>query len=174
MHRGIEITPGTLGKTERWSVGWVARVSTSTKQGESQGAFVVKRINLEIDEMLPRYFLYQRLCFHEARHDSSLFGLGCPSRHVHHTLFSQLPRVSTMASTSQTQEGPDGVPSTFDADIQVLSHAKDTSGIPPVQDAFASTSALLTTIKVRSLPFRRCELQTHVYSGPDLQQTVLR
>ena len=78
-----------------------------------------------------------------------------------------------MASTSQTQERPDGILSTLDTDIQVLSHAKDTSGIPPVQDAFASTSALLTTIKVRSLPFRRCELQAHVYSGPDLQQTVL-
>ena len=53
-----------------------------------------------------------------------------------------------MASTSQRQEGLDGVLTTLDADIQVLSHAKDTCGIPPVQDAFDSAGALLATIRV--------------------------
>jgi hypothetical protein len=70
-------------------------------------------------------------------------------------------------------EGRDGVLSTLDADIQVLSHAKDTCGIPPVQDAFDSAGALLTTIRVRSLLLRGCELQAHVSSGFDLQQTGL-
>ena len=78
-----------------------------------------------------------------------------------------------MDSTPQRQEGPDGVPSTLDTDIQVLSHAKDTCGIPPVQDALDSAGALLATIKVCSLPFRGCELQAHVHSGPDFQQTGL-
>ena len=56
-----------------------------------------------------------------------------------------------MGSTSQRQEKPNGVPSTLDADIQVLSQAKDTCGIPPVQGVFDSAGALLTTIRVRSL-----------------------
>ena len=57
-----------------------------------------------------------------------------------------------MASTSQRQDGRDGVLSALDADVQVLNHAKDTCGAtPPAQDAFDSASALLTTIKVRSL-----------------------
>ena len=79
-----------------------------------------------------------------------------------------------MDSTSQRQEGLDGVLSTLDADIQVLSHAGGTSGIPPVQDALDSAGALLTTIRVYSFPFRGCELQAHDYSGPDLQQRGLR
>ena len=56
-----------------------------------------------------------------------------------------------MASTSQRQDGRDGVLSALDADVQVLNHAKDTCGAPPAQDAFDSASTLLTTIKVRSL-----------------------
>lgn len=79
-----------------------------------------------------------------------------------------------MASTSQGQNGRDGVLSTLDTDIQILNHAKDTCGIPPVQDAFDSTGSLLTTIRVRSLSLRSCGLQAHVFSGPDVQQTGLR
>ena len=79
-----------------------------------------------------------------------------------------------MDSTSQRWEEPDRVLSTLDADIQVLNHAKDTCGIPPVQNAFDSTGSLLTTIRVRPLQFCGCVLQAHVHSGPDVQQTGLR
>jgi hypothetical protein len=87
---------------------------------------------------------------------------------------SQLPQVSTMASTSQGNDGRDGLSSTLDSDIQVINRARDTSGIPPAQDAFDSAGALLTTIRVRSLPLRGCELQAHIHSGPDVQQTGIR
>ena len=40
--------------------------------------------------------------------------------------------------------------SSLDADIQVLSHAKDGCNVPPAQDAFGCSSVLLTTIRVRS------------------------
>ena len=70
------------------------------------------------------------------------------------------------ASTSQKQKGPNGVRSTLDADIQALDHAKDTCGLLPAQDAFDSSSALLTTIRVRSLRFGHDGVQTHnVYAG---------
>ena len=76
-----------------------------------------------------------------------------------HIAFPQRPRISTMASTSREQNGRDGALSTFDADIQALNHAKDTCGLPPAQGAFDSSSALLTTIKVRShSPARRFKL----------------
>ncbi|KAF9783223.1 hypothetical protein BJ322DRAFT_1212034 [Thelephora terrestris] len=52
-----------------------------------------------------------------------------------------------MASTSQSHDGRDGLSSTLDTDIQVITRARDTSGIPPAQDAFDSAGALLTTIR---------------------------
>ena len=70
-----------------------------------------------------------------------------------------------MASTSQKQKERDGVRSTLDADIQAVERAKGACGLPPAQDAFGSSSALLTTIRVRSFPFRRDELRAHVYAG---------
>ena len=70
-----------------------------------------------------------------------------------------------MASTSQTQKGRNTVPSTLDADIQVINHAKGTCGVRPVQVAFDSASALLTTIRVRSHLFRGYEVRTQVHSG---------
>ena len=79
-----------------------------------------------------------------------------------------------MASVSGRQEERDGIPSTLDANIQTLNHAKDTCRIPPVQDAFDSAGALLTTIRVRSLTPRVCGLQAHVSSGSNVQQTGLR
>lgn len=54
-----------------------------------------------------------------------------------------------MASVSQRPKGHDGVLSTLDLFIQVLSLAKDTCGIPPAQAVFASACALLTVIRVR-------------------------
>ena len=67
-----------------------------------------------------------------------------------------------MASTSHSQEWPDGVLSMLDADIQAINRAKDTCGIPPVQNAFDSPGALPTTISVRSLQFRGWVLWAHV------------
>ena len=81
------------------------------------------------------------------------------------TLLLQLPRVSTMASTSRIQKGRSGVPSTLDADIEVMNLAKGTCGIQPAQIAFDSASALLTTIRVRSHLFRGCGVRAHVHSG---------
>ncbi|KAF9783177.1 hypothetical protein BJ322DRAFT_140105 [Thelephora terrestris] len=52
-----------------------------------------------------------------------------------------------MASTSQRHDGRDGLSSALDTDIQVITRARDTSGIPPAQDAFDSAGALLTTIR---------------------------
>ena len=76
-----------------------------------------------------------------------------------------------MDSTPKRQEGPDGVLSPLDADIQVLNHAKDTCGIPPVQGVLDSAGVLLTTIRVCSLPFRGCQFQVHLSPGPGVQQT---
>jgi hypothetical protein len=56
-----------------------------------------------------------------------------------------------------TQQPKDGVPPTLDAFIHVLSVAKDTCGIPPVQITFRSASALLTMIRVR-LPLPGVEM----------------
>ena len=74
-----------------------------------------------------------------------------------------------MASTSEKQKRPDDVRSTFDADIQALNHAKDSCGIPPAQDAFDSSSALLTALRVQLLLFHRDWFQSHVYAGLDGQ-----
>ncbi|KAF9783190.1 hypothetical protein BJ322DRAFT_1110074 [Thelephora terrestris] len=52
-----------------------------------------------------------------------------------------------MASTSQRHDGRDGLSSALDTDIQVITRARDTSGIPPAQDALDSAGALLTTIR---------------------------
>ena len=79
-----------------------------------------------------------------------------------------------MASASQRQRGRDGIRSTLDADVQALDHAKDTCGLPPAQDAFDSSSALLTTIKVPSLLFRHGEPRAHIYAGQYGQRTGLR
>jgi hypothetical protein len=57
-----------------------------------------------------------------------------------------------MASTSQPPKGRDGLLSTLDVFIQVLTTAKDTCGIPPAQIAFGSASALLTMIRVHFHP----------------------
>lgn len=70
-----------------------------------------------------------------------------------------------MDSTSQEQKGPDVVLSTLDADIQVINRAKDAYGIQLAQDAFDSSSTLLTTIKVRPLLFRHDEPRAHICAG---------
>ena len=78
-----------------------------------------------------------------------------------------------MASTSQTQEGRDGVPSTLDADIKVINIAKGTCGIRPVQIAFDSASALLTTIRVQFHLFRGYDVRAHAHLGLHSRKTGL-
>lgn len=56
-----------------------------------------------------------------------------------------------MATESLQLEGRDHTLTTLDTLVRVLDAAKDTSGIPPAQAAFGSTSDLLTVIRVRSL-----------------------
>ena len=56
-----------------------------------------------------------------------------------------------MASTSKTT-GHDGVLLMRDSLILALGIAKDACGIPPAQAAFASATAILMTIRVRSFP----------------------
>ena len=69
------------------------------------------------------------------------------------TVFSQLPRLSAMASTSQRPKERDGVLPTLDVLIQALSVVEGACGaIPPAQIAISSASALLTMIRVRSFP----------------------
>ena len=95
------------------------------------------------------------------RQRSSLFGFFSSWRR-YHTTSPRPPRISAMASTSERQKKRDTVLSTFDADIQLLNHARETRDLPQAQDAFDSAGALLTTIKVRSLLFRRDGLRAHV------------
>ena len=66
-----------------------------------------------------------------------------------------------MSPASRALEEHDGVFSTLDGFIQVLSIAKDACGIPPAQAAFGAASALLTTIRVRFPLFYGDELQIH-------------
>jgi hypothetical protein len=71
---------------------------------------------------------------------------------VCHTAFSQLPRVSTMASTSQQSKGRDGA---LDSECGHR-YSEPCEGClwhPPAQAAFGSVSILLTMIRVSSLLF---------------------
>ena len=88
-------------------------------------------------------------------------------------LFSLAPPLSTMASTSKQSKRRDGIISTLDVFIQVLSIAKDTCAVPPAQIAFGSASVLLTMIRVH--PSLLCEknLSTHACLGHDGQRPGL-
>ena len=72
-----------------------------------------------------------------------------------HPLFPKILRTSTMTSIPQQSKRRDGALSTLDAYIQAVNLAKDTCGIPLAQAAFASASALLTMIRVRSPTLQR-------------------
>jgi hypothetical protein len=76
-----------------------------------------------------------------------------------------------MASTSQRPEGRDGALPALDVSIQVLSIAKDTCGIPPVQIAFGTACTLLTMIRVRFPLLSDDELPTDVYLGHDVKRS---
>lgn len=124
---------------------------------ESTGGVVVKRSISEIDEMLPGDEYLNRVtdlllinsCACTRRATTRL---DWGQSRVLPTLFWQLPRASTMASTSQRPEGCDRAPPALDAIIQVLSLAKDSNGIPHAQAVVGVASAILTTIRVRFSP----------------------
>ena len=59
-----------------------------------------------------------------------------------------------MAATSQRQTGRDDALSKLNEAIGDLNRAKEESSIPPAKAVFASTSALLPTIRVSSLSVR--------------------
>jgi hypothetical protein len=78
-----------------------------------------------------------------------------------------------MVSKPQRRKERDGVLSTLDAVIQVLSLAKDTCGVLPAQIAFGSASVLLTMIRVNH-PILSNELPVYFPSGLHDQQAGLR
>jgi hypothetical protein len=79
-----------------------------------------------------------------------------------------------MASKSQRRKERDGDRSTLDVSIQALGLAKDDCGIPPAQAVFGSVSALLCTIRVRSLLFSDDELLAHDHLGFHGERARLR
>ena len=94
---------------------------------------------------LPRGLLVQ----HQNHRPSGLgFGLSLTTSH---TIPLQLPRVPTMATTSQQQTDRDGTLSKLNEAIEDLDRAKAESSIGPAKAVFTSTSALLPTIRVRPI-----------------------
>lgn len=90
------------------------------------------------------------------------------------TLLSQLPRASTMASTSRRQKERNRALPVLDAVIQVLSLAKDSCGIPPAQAVFGVACAILTVIRVRFFPLCHGGFLSRSGLGLFGQQTRLR
>ena len=88
----------------------------------------------------------------------------------HNSLPSNLPRVPTMAPTSQRSKKHNNLLPRLDVAIQLLSNAKDICGVAPAQIALGSACVLLTAIRVRSLLLSD-ELPGDVYSGHRGQQT---
>ena len=73
---------------------------------------------------------------------------------AHHTAFSQLPCISTMATQSRPPNGRDDVLSALNTAIASLKLAKEGASVTPAKNAFTSAGVLLTAIKVRFLPAR--------------------
>ena len=78
------------------------------------------------------------------------FGLPLTASASHHLLAANLPLVPTMAPESQRQTGRDDVLSKLNEAIGDLDRAKEESSISPAKAVFASTGALLPTIRVSS------------------------
>ena len=89
------------------------------------------------------------------------------------TVSSKLPRVSSMASTSQRSKGSDDVLSKMDIAIQFLTVAKNACSVTPAHIALAAACDLLVIIRVRSILFFGRNLPIRVYSGYHQQQTGL-
>jgi len=49
--------------------------------------------------------------------------------------------------------------------VEVLNLAEEVSDVPPVKTVLGSASAILVTIRVRSLPIYLGEFQTHTCTG---------
>ena len=70
---------------------------------------------------------------------------------IHRTLFSLIPRLSTMDAQSQRPKGHSGALSTLNMVIEAPNLAKEISCIAPAQAVFGSVVVLLTIIRVSSL-----------------------
>ena len=92
----------------------------------------------------------------EHQNDRPLSTLWFPSQHSRHTIFLQLPRVSTMDPISQRRKGQDDVFSKLNEAIEDLNRAKELSSITQVKAVFGSTSGLLLAIRVSPLSIRVC------------------
>jgi hypothetical protein len=115
---------------------------------------------------------------HEACHERAVAylhqGLDHPSQPVRHIVFSQLPLVSTMDTSSQRPKGRDGALSSLNVAIDAINLAKDIVDIAPAKAAFGSVSALLTMIRVRFFLFCDDGLWVHTHPGLDGERTGLR
>ena len=78
-------------------------------------------------------------------------GLGLPAQPVCCTIIS--PQHSTMGANSQGQKGLYGILPSSSVIIEVLTLAKEISGIIPTKVVFGSANTLLMTIGVRFLIF---------------------
>ena len=64
------------------------------------------------------------------------------------TVFSQLPRVSTMTTDPKQSKGCDGALSVLGIAIESLNLAKEISSVAPAKTVFGSASVILAMIKV--------------------------
>ena len=74
--------------------------------------------------------------------------------HARHTVFSQLPRPSTMdTESSKREKRRDDALSLLNAAVEAMNLAKEISSATPAKAVFGSVSVLLTMIMVRFLLF---------------------
>ena len=135
----IPPTNRLMVRQRTWVIGRSARrgygLTTSTRL---RGVFIRRW-------PLPRGLLVQ----HRNDRPSRLgFGLSLATSH---TIPLQLPRVPTMATTSQQQTERDGTLLKLNEAIEDLDRAKEESSVAPAKAVFTSTSALLPTIRVSSI-----------------------
>ena len=89
----------------------------------------------------------------QLRHNSSciwgVLGFGSFRTAYLHTIFSQLPRVSTTMDTkSQRQKRQDDTLSLLNVAIEAMNLAKEISSMTPAKAIFGSVSVLLAMIRV--------------------------
>ena len=93
------------------------------------------------------------LCLHKRMAAQALIylGSGPSAQPARHTLFSQLPRPSTMDKESKQQKRRENALSLLDAAIEAMNLAKEVSSPTPAKAIFGSVSVLLRMIRVRLL-----------------------
>jgi hypothetical protein len=87
-------------------------------------------------------------------------GSGLSAQPARHTVFSQLPRVSTMDAKSEGRR--DVTLSSLNAAIEAMNLAKEIASITPAKAVFGSVSVVLAMIRVCFLPVRLGRLQADV------------